>query len=198
VKFPVRYERHKGIMSYMRMTIASRVADSMFRRFGSGVPGGFTIVELLIVVVIIAIAAAMAVPMMSSAGNLQVKSAANMIASDLEYAKSMAISRGRRYSVVFDEGAESYQIEDDTGNVIAHPVRKGFDYVVDLSSSGLSKVDIVNAAFDSTTEVEFDFLGSPYDGSGGALNSGVVSLSAGSSTATVQVEPVTGFITVNY
>jgi prepilin-type N-terminal cleavage/methylation domain-containing protein len=188
----------KVIMSYVRKTSVLSGLCSVSRRFCSGVPGGFTIVELLIVVVIIAIAAAMAVPLMSSAGSLQVKSAANMIASDLEYAKSMAISRGRRYSVVFDEDAESYQIEDENGDVIAHPVRKGFDYVVDFSARGLGKVNIVSASFDSTVEVKFDFLGSPYDGDGGPLNSGVVSLSAGSSTATIVVEPVTGFITVNY
>ena len=187
-----------GIMSYVRITSVSSGLCSVSRRFCSGVLRGFTIVELLIVVVIIAIAAVMAVPLMSSAGSLQVKSAANMIASDLEYAKSMAISRGRNYSVVFDEDAESYQIEDQDGNVIPHPVRKGFDYVVDFSARGLGKVDIVNASFDSTIAVKFDFLGSPYDNNGGPLNSGVVSLSAGSSTATVLVEPVTGFITVNY
>jgi len=152
----------------------------------------------MIVIVIIAIAAVMAVPLMSSAGSLQVRSAANMIASDLEYAKSMAISRGRSYSVVFDKDAESYQIEDENG-VIAHPVRKGFNYVVNFASRGLDKVDIVNASFNSTSVVKFNFLGSPLDENNGPLNNkGVVSLAAGSVLVTVEVEPVTGFITIKY
>ncbi|MFH1718505.1 MAG: GspH/FimT family protein, partial [Planctomycetota bacterium] len=91
---------------------------------------GFTIVEIIIVVVIIAIAALAAVPMMSSAGSVQIRSAANMIMADLEYAKSMAISRGQNFSVVFDKNTESYRIEDQGGSVIPHPVKKGFDYAV--------------------------------------------------------------------
>jgi len=53
---------------------------------------GFTLVELLIVIVIITIAALTAIPMMSSAASVQIRSAANMLTADLEYTKSMAIS----------------------------------------------------------------------------------------------------------
>jgi len=44
--------------------------------------------------------------------------------------------------------------------------------------------------------VKFDYLGSPYNGNDNPLNSGVISLQAGGSTATINVEPVTGFISV--
>jgi len=192
----------KGIMSSVYMTSRFGWLRGSSRLGCLRCAKGFTIVELMIVIVIIAIAAVMAVPLMSSAGSLQIRSAANMIASDLEYAKSMAISRGRSYSVVFDKDAESYQIEDEkddgSWDVIKHPVRKGFDYVVNFADRGLDKVDIVNASFNSTSVVKFDFLGSPHNGGGGPINSGVVSLAAGSSTVTVEVEPVTGFITINY
>lgn len=159
--------------------------------------GGFTLVEVLIVVVIIAIAAMTVIPMMSSAASVQICSATDMIAADLEYAKSMAIGRGQRYSVVFDASTESYAIKDQNGVTIAHPVKKGFDYVVDFRNDGrLDKVDIVNVDFDATTEIKFDYLGSPYNGSGNPLNSGVINLQAAGVTATVTVEPVTGFISV--
>jgi len=162
---------------------------------------GFTVVEIIIVVVIIAIAAMMAIPMMSSADSMQIRSAANMIAADLEYAKSMAISRQKLYSVVFDESAERYQIEDPNG-VIEHPVKKGFQYVVDFSGDNrLNKVDIDNVAFepDFSNTITFDYLGSPYSGSGitSPLNRGEISLRAGDFTMTVGVEPVTGFISVS-
>ncbi|MHC4212524.1 MAG: pilus assembly FimT family protein [Planctomycetota bacterium] len=158
---------------------------------------GFTIVELLIVVVIIAIAAMAAIPLSSSAASTQVRSAAQMIAADLEYAKSMSISRGQSYSVVFDEGAESYRILDQDSNLIKHPVKKGFDYIVAFSGdSRLSKVDLVDADFDGTEVVKFDYLGSPYDGGNNPLNSGSITLQAGMTTLTVNVEAVTGFITV--
>jgi len=157
---------------------------------------GFTMVEILIVVVIIAIAAMMAIPMMSSAASMQIRSAANMIAADLEYAKSMAISRGQNFSVVFDKSTESYRIKNQDGDIIAHPVKKGFDYVVDFRNERLDKVDIADVDFDTTSEVKFDYLGSPYNGNDSPLNNGVISLQAGGTTVTITVEPVTGFISV--
>jgi len=159
----------------------------------------FTIIEILIVVALLAIAAMMAVPMMSSAASIQIDSAANMIAADLEYAKSMAISRGQKFSVVFDKTTETYQIKDQDGAVIPHPVKKGFSYVIDFRNDRrLNRVDIVDANFDGTNEVKFDYLGSPYNGNAPPtpLNSGVVSLQAAGATKTIRVEPVTGYISI--
>ncbi len=151
---------------------------------------GFSLIEILIVVMIIAIAAAMAIPMMSSAGGIQVRSAANMVAADLEYAKSMAISRSQNFSVVFDKSEESYSVEDQDNSVIAHPVKKGFDYVIDFrSDSRLDKVDITDVDFNLEEAVEFDYLGSP-------VNGGVITLQADGTTVTIIVEAVTGFISI--
>lgn len=160
---------------------------------------GFTLVELLIVIVIISIAALTAIPMMSSAAGMQIRSAANMLAADLEYAKSMAISRAQNFSVIFDVSAESYRIEDQYGNVLPHPVKKGFSYVIDFQNDGrLDKVDIVSVDFDTTSEVKFDYLGSPYNGNipPTPLNSGVITLQAGGTKTTVVVEPVTGYVSI--
>jgi Tfp pilus assembly protein FimT len=149
------------------------------------------------VMVVIAIAAMMIVPMMSSAADTQLRSAANMIAADLEYAKSMAIGRQKIYSVVFDASAESYRIEDPNG-IINHPVKKGFTYVVNMASDGrLDQVDIATADFDATSTVKFDYLGSPYNGNNNPLNSGTITLQARDITMTITVEPVTGFISIS-
>ena len=179
----------------------ARLRYSYFRRNAGydlrGISGGFTLVELLIGIALITIAALTAIPMMSSSGSVQIRSAANMLAADLEYAKSMAISRGQNYSVVFDKDTESYWIEDQSGTVIQHPVKKGFNYIVDFQNDRrLNKVDIVDADFDTTSEVKFDYFGSPYNGNNTPLNSGVISLQAGGTTTTVTVEAVTGFISI--
>lgn len=158
---------------------------------------GFTLIEIVIVVVIIAIAAMMAIPLITSAASFQIRSAANIIAADLEYAKTISISRSESFSVVFDKTTESYQLKDQSGVVIPHPVKKGFDYIVDFRNDGrLSKVDIYDVDFNATSEIKFDYLGSPYDGANNPLNTGVVSLRAGQQTATINVEPVTGFISI--
>ncbi len=158
----------------------------------------FTLIELMVVIVILAVAAAIVVPMASSAGTMQLRAAVNMVSADLEYAKSMAISRGQMYSVVFDTMAESYQLQDQGGTVIQHPVKKGFTYVVNFRTDGrLGQVNIASANFDGGNRVKFDYLGSPFNGTGTALNSGVVTLQVGTATRTVTVEPVTGFIKVS-
>ena len=155
-----------------------------------GSHSGFTVIELLIVVVILAIVGLTALPMISSAGSVQIRSAANMISADLEYARSMAISRGQYFYVVFDEINDSYQIEDQYTNVIEHPVKKGFNYVIDFQNDGrLNSVDITNVDFNATQRVRFDCLGSPDLG-------GTVTLQADGHTKTITVEPVTGFISI--
>lgn len=158
---------------------------------------GFTMIEVMVVVVIISIVAMMAIPLISSAGSMQLKSAANMIAADLEYAKSMAISRQKIYAVVFNDSSESYEVQDPNG-LIPHPVRTGLQYLVNFKQdSRLSSVDITGVDFDTTNTVKFDYLGSPLNGNNTPLNSGVVSLQAGESALTVNVEPVTGYISIS-
>ena len=164
-------------------------------------PSGFTLIEIIVVVVILAIAAAMVVPMMSSGSATKTLAAAQMVAADLEYAKSMAVSRGRPYGVTFDADAERYQVEE--GNqvthiwtVIDHPVNKGFDYVTNFNEGRLDGVQIVSTDFDGTNQVRFDHLGSPHDGDDNPLNSGVITLRADSFTQTIRVTPVTGVITI--
>jgi prepilin-type N-terminal cleavage/methylation domain-containing protein len=147
----------------------------------------FTLIEIMIVVVIIGIAAAMAVPMISSGASFQIRSAGNEVAADLEYAKSMAISRGRPYSVVFNTSTASYQIKDSSGNVVTPPGRKSTTAFG--AGTRLDSVAINSVSFTSGT-VTFDYLGSPNAG-------GTVQLLAGVLTKTVTVEPVTGFISVS-
>jgi len=163
---------------------------------------GFTLIELLIVIVILGIAAAVAVPMISSAASMQIRAAGSMVAADLEYAKSMAISRGQPFAMVFTPASEAYEIHDPNDNVIAHPIKKGFPYAIDFANDGrLDRVDIVSANFDGETTISFDYLGSPYSvdasGNSSALNSGTIILQAGGMTRTVTIEAVTGFISVS-
>ena len=183
---------------------------------------GFTLIELIIVIAIFAMVALVAVPMFSSAGSVQIHAAARMIAMDLEYAKSMAISGPglrrsedpenrsistlieesgeQRVTVVFDTKGESYQIfREQKGEltVIEHPVRRGFDYEINFRTDGrLDKVDIVSVDFDGTNKVKFDCLGSPYNGNGKHLNSGSIKLRAGETTTTIRVGAVTGYVSI--
>jgi prepilin-type N-terminal cleavage/methylation domain-containing protein len=186
--------RHRFGRSYRRCSQKCRY-NLQARR------GGFTVIEILLVVVIIAIAAMVAVPMIGSTSGMQIQSAANIIAADLEYAKSMAISRQKNYSVVFNPAGDYYEVHDSNGTTIKNPVTK-LDYKVNFrSDSRLNKVVIESATFDPSSDpptITFDYLSSPYSGSGTSnpLNSGTISIKAGDFTMTISVEPVTGFISI--
>lgn len=162
---------------------------------------GFTLIEIIVVVVILGIVAFMAIPMVSNAADVQVRAAANRMAADIDYAKSMAITHQRSYTVVFDPANESYEVQDDSGGVIDHPVNPG-SFVVDFRTDGnLSRVNMENADFDpdSNPSMTFDYLGSPHSGTaaGNPLNSGQITLTADNFTLVVNVEPVTGYVTVS-
>lgn len=158
---------------------------------------GFTLVEIIIVVVIMSIAALVAIPVLTSAADLQIKSAANVIAADLEHVKSLAISRQKIYSVVFDSSTNSYEVLDSDLNVVSHPTKSSGLFTVSFpSESRLSNVDIVSADFDLDETVLFNYLGTPMNSSGTDLVSGVITLETKGNTMTVTVEPVTGYITI--
>jgi len=162
---------------------------------------GFTLVEIIIVVMILGIAAYMTVPMVTNAADIQVRAAANRLAADIDYAKGLAITHQSSYSIVFDESGESYRIQDENGVPVDNPVTPG-DFVVNFSTdSRLSQVDIVSADFDSdvSNALTFDYLGSPYSGTdtSAPLNSGQITLQADDFTLTVDVEPVTGYVTIS-
>jgi type II secretion system protein H len=164
---------------------------------------GFTLIELLVVVVILSVAAMIVVPTLSSAADMQVRSAANTIAADLDYARGLAVTRQTNYSVVFNPAGESYEIRRTSDNtVIANPLRGGQNYVVTFDDdSRLSQVDIASANFDAdaSNAITFNYLGAPFKGigTGTALTSGRITLQGGAFTLYVDVEPVTGYVTIN-
>jgi type II secretion system protein H len=159
---------------------------------------GFTLIEILIVVVIMAIAAMLAVPLFSSAGDIQLQAAADLIAADLEYAKSMSITKGQSYSVLFNKTTESYSVREPDGTIAPHPVNIGSNYEVNFATDGrLNQVDIYDVSFDGDSEVKFDSIGSALNASGGSLSSnGTIILHADGETKTIRVRRQTGYISI--
>lgn len=165
---------------------------------------GFTLVELIVVVLILSIAALVAIPVFSSAADIQVRSAANRIAADLDYARGLAITRQKNYAVVFDAGSECYDIREAGGDVITNPL-DNTNFVVDLDAdSRLGNVNIVSAVFEGVeSAVTFDYLGTPYAGNDAALTTrlnseGVITLRSanGGFVLHVNVEPMTGNVEI--
>ena len=105
-------EYRQGLYKVLKRVILMK--NYKYRAIEAAGRRGFTLIELMVVLVIMAIAAAIAVPMFSGAGTIEVEAAGHVVAADLEYARSLAISRQQTYSVVFDAAGESYQVEDSS------------------------------------------------------------------------------------
>jgi len=172
-----------------------------------GRAAAYTLIEIIIVVFILGIAALIAVPMMSSAADVQVRGAANRLAADLEYARNLAVTHQKRYTVVFNTDTESYLVQDNTGTPVPNPVNPSRTISVTFPAEhGLDRVAIVSADFVSSSSTEnavtFNYLGTPYaglvDSPGNEINSGIVTLrdTSGNFTLQVRVEPMTGYITI--
>ena len=167
------------------------------RKISSYSANGFTIIELMMVVVIMGIVALLAIPMISSGSDFQLRAAANIIAADLEYAKSLAITNQENYSIIFDASNESYEMHDSGGSIVDDPVRGSGGIAVDFANdSRFRQVDMQTVSFDTTDTVTYDYLGAPYNGSSNPLSSSAIVLEAGAQTMTIRVEPVTGYVTI--
>jgi len=150
--------------------------------------GAFTLAEILVMVVILALIAAMVIPNVVSTSDLQVIAAARMIAADLQYAQSVAITSQTPVTVTFDVVHESYALSNASGALI-HPITKKA-YTVDFASQeGFGRLNIVSAAFGGGAAVTFDELGA-------ANSAGTVTLQAGSHVYQVSVAAATGKVTV--
>lgn len=179
-----------------------------------GGAAAFTLIEIIVTVVILAIAALIAVPMMSSAADIQVRSAANRLAADMEYAKNMAITHQRPFTVVFDTAATAangYALQRrNTGGTLETVVNPVSQRPFDVRFGGergitrvripVSGISLDPASADNA--VTFDYLGTPYSGltvlSAQSLNSGQITLHdpAGNFALNVRIEPMTGYITI--
>lgn len=176
----------------------------------NGHTAAFTLIEIIVVVVILAVAALIAVPMMSSAADIQVRSAANRLAADLEYAKNMAITHQRPFTVVFDNAATTangYMIQrrnvSNDLETILNPIRQNAFDVRFSSERSISRVRVLSADFDpddNTDSITFDYLGTPHSGqtTGTPLNSGQITLrdAAASFSLIVKIEPMTGYVSI--
>ena len=157
----------------------------------------FTLVEILIVGLVLMIAAAIVIPNIGSADDSQAIAAAAILQSDLEVARSMAMTTQVPHSVVFSPDRQSYKVVANYTGVayasavaINHPVLKGKLYEVRLNGlNGMGRVSVTSIAFGGQPYVTFQSLGDP-------TAAGSVVLHAGNIIMTVSVEAMTGIVSV--
>jgi type II secretory pathway pseudopilin PulG len=145
-------------------------------RFGNRhTAGGFTMLEMMIIVVIIGIAAALAVPTFFSAGpRLKARTEARNILNMVRLARSNAISDGAQYGVYLDTANRKYLLFKDLVNpalmsysagdsVVVGPVTYSQDLAGNSSFTGDVVVFVSTGRASQSGNFTFDIS------SGGAL-----------------------------
>lgn len=149
---------------------------------------GFTLVEIMVVVFIMLIAAGLVVPLASATSSSSVVSASRMVAADLQYAQSVAISTQTPVTVTFNQNGKSYTLSNQSGSLI-NPMTK-LAYTVNFTTmNGYGRMVFSTVSFGSGSTVTFDTMGAPD-------NAGTVTLTAGPYVRQIAVEAATGNVNV--
>jgi prepilin-type N-terminal cleavage/methylation domain-containing protein len=169
----------------------------------------FTLIELLIVLSLMAILAGLALPKVDATVYGQLESAAQTLASDLAYARSLAVTHNSKYRVTFDLRANRYVLEhtgsDSSLDTLPDSAfqREGdpaSQYIVDLDDLPHVGIPVRIAAVRtcgtmpaSTDHVEFGPLGGTTTD-----DFTLIWLAAGSGDATryykMAIHPITGLV----
>ncbi|NLS94380.1 MAG: prepilin-type N-terminal cleavage/methylation domain-containing protein [Planctomycetaceae bacterium] len=173
-----------------------------------------TLIEVLLVVALMAILAGLAIPSASPSLVEQLRSSASIVAADLDYARSLAVTYGSDFRVVFNTEEGQYEIEHaGTNPALEDVVRNPFDgetaaagrYLVVLAElpnlgpevrlAALSTIDADGQPQEDVSDVAFGPLGET-----SRTQDTRIWLAAGSGpamrTITVRVNSVTGLATV--
>ncbi len=142
---------------------------------------GFTLIELVAVLLILGVLGS-GIMLRWAPGDQSLSAQADLFARNLRHAQAMAMARG--VALVLDvKTASNYAITDGTATIRD-------------SAGALQNFTLDNGVTLSVSNLRFDSLGRPLNG--GSLMSAAQSwtLSGESSTETVQIQPLTGFVTV--
>lgn len=168
---------------------------------------GFSLIELLLVISIMAIVAGLVLPNSNPATHDQLLAAARILAGDLAYARSLAVTYASPYRITFDTTKNRYTLQNSEGKTLPAAVfgssqDTSTQHVValeELPSIGRTvRLLAVTEGVNSTSvvsEVEFGTLGATTRSAPTEIW-----LAAGSSKDTryvnLTVNPVTGLTTI--
>jgi prepilin-type N-terminal cleavage/methylation domain-containing protein len=150
----------------------------------------FTLIELIIVIVIASILASIAVTRWPGTV-INLNAQTQQLASDIRYTQNLAMSRATEYTL--NVTATTYSITTN-GTAVNNPVTG--NATVTLGSGitiTLSPTNLPNNL------ITFNSLGTPYTDTTATTalsNAAVITLTSGSNTKTITIQPQTGRVTV--
>ncbi len=192
--------RHSTRPTPARSGGADRKATPDRAAFASPRRGGFTAVELVIVMVLLGVSAVTLVPTLSRLATIRRDAAVGQLTAHIRYAQTVAMATRLRTWLVFDAAADTYlgYIENAANLGKANRIaltdpttRAGLS--VAWSSGLYGGVNLTGVSLGTGAELEFDSFGVPRDSTETDLASnGTLTFSDG---ATVTISAQTGHVT---
>lgn len=202
----------RSVLSRDRALRFERTIEGSSKWASRAASPGFTLLELLMVIAVIAILTAVMLPWSDSTSNEMVDAAARAVATDLAYARSLAVTNNSKYAVAFDTSQNSYTLRhtgaDSALNVLPDSVFRNSNdppdqHIVRLDElpgigepvklSGLFRV---SGSVEPLIAVEFGPLGETTQTGYAAL---ILTLGSGLGrrSSLVLINPVTGLATIH-
>lgn len=157
--------------------------------------------ELMIVVAVLGVIGALALPMFTGTDATRLRSAANVLAADIDAARSESIAHGEDLRfVVFDTSTHTWHIApaSDTTTPITHPT-SGQPYSRTLGVSDLKQLEGVTISgfeLDTASETDDNKLGFGLYGQTDQTTDATITLAAGANTITLTVRTDSGEVTI--
>ena len=179
-----------------------RSARTTFRHRASG---GYTLVELIIVIGILGVSAAMVIPSMGSVGVLRIQSAVRSVVADITFAQMDALAYQEPRAVVFDEAANMYTLTNVFGATIDPDTDALFDprgpdqrYRVMFDGDQFGGAALNTIAFNGGSAIIFDEMGAPIAAPASAALSdgGSIQIDGPDSRFRIDIAAFTGRVTV--
>jgi len=182
------------------------------RKLNQETSTGFTLLETLIVLLVLGIVAMVSLPALHGAlEDSHLSGAASEVVNALEFAQLTAVSSGSKTRVTIDADTDTILVEqfmpavgllgnetqlnesDVEGGifvVMGNPLNRGTDYNISFAGANqFAGADITSVAFGTGNLVVFDPQGAPSDG-------GAVSLTVGSRQVVVNLDSLSGKVSL--
>jgi prepilin-type N-terminal cleavage/methylation domain-containing protein len=204
-----------------RVSKLCRPAAQAARGPGARAARGLSLIELLLAVAILSILAAALIPQLGQQVPDQLLAAAEVVAADLEYARSLAVANASTYRITFTPTDNRYVLRHSGANTLLHVLPKSpfrdSDDTPDHQTTDLDDLPLMQPAVElsrivsqgstvaAVTDVEFSPLGGTsraeptvvWLSCGSGPDGRYVSIAINPVTGIVEIEPLTKTLPVN-